>query len=153
MHNFEQVKDVLEYGKKIHEDLGGFYDSINALEQQTRVRMLLDYMSRHESHLEETLARYESETHKKQILDTWLQYSPSIDIEKMIGCQYIHSDMEVDEVVRLAIGFDDALVALYREAGAEIEVPQVREVLANLMEMERQEKLKLVRDALMFQDM
>ena len=153
MHNFEQVKDVLDYGKKIHEDLSGFYDSINAMEQQTRVRMLLDYLSRHERHLEQTLERYESETHKQQILETWLQYSPSINIEKMISCQNIHPDMDTDEVIRLAIGFDDALVELYKEAEAEVDAPHVREVLENLVALESHEKLKMVRDTLMFNDL
>ena len=60
MHNFEQVKDVLDYGKTVHADLRKFYESLNEQNEQAHVKMLLDYLSRHESHLEETLERFET---------------------------------------------------------------------------------------------
>lgn len=154
MHNFEQVKDVLDHGRQLHADLRGFYDSLNERGQQARVKMLLDYLSRHERHLEDTVARFEGES-KKHVLDTWMQYAPSIDVSKMIDAQTgnVHGDMSVEEVVRLAIQFDDALVELYREAAEEADVSRVKDVFRNLVELESHEKLKMVRDTLMFGDM
>lgn len=154
MHNFEQVKDVLDHGRQLHADLRGFYESLNEKEQQARVRMLLDYLSRHELHLEETVARFEGES-KKQVLDTWMQYAPSIDVNKLINVKSLaaHGDMSVDEVVRLAIEFDDAMVELYREAADEADISRVKDVFRNLVELESHEKLKMVRDTLMFGDM
>ena len=102
MRNFEQVKDVLDYGQKIHADLQSFYRSINDEKQQTRVKMLLDFLSRHEQHREKALADFEGEA-KKHILDTWLQYKPSIDIEKLIGDQSIQPNMPIDEVTKIAV--------------------------------------------------
>jgi hypothetical protein len=151
MHNFEQVKDVLEYGQKTHADLQSFYRSINDEKQQTRVQMLLDYLSQHEQHLEEALADFEGEA-KKQILETWLQYKPSINIEKLIGDQSIQPNMPMDEVTKIAIDFDNALIELYRESAAAIDVPQVKQVFENLLEMENHEKLRFVRDAGMLKD-
>lgn len=154
MHNFEQVKDVLDYGRQLHADLSGFYESLNERKQQVRVRMLLDYLSRHERHLEETVERFEDES-KKQVLDTWMQYAPSIDVSGMIDTQSanVHGDMSVDEVVQIAIRFDDALVELYREAAQEADVDRVKDVFCNLVELESNEKLKMVRDTLMFGDL
>ncbi len=37
--------------------------------------MLLDYLSRHEKHREETLAKYEEEASKK-VMETWFKYIP-----------------------------------------------------------------------------
>lgn len=48
MHNFEQVKDVLDYGIHLHNQLTELYDSLNQQNDQARVKMLLDYLSRHE---------------------------------------------------------------------------------------------------------
>lgn len=151
MHNFEQVKDVLDYGKKLHAELRGFYDSLNEQSQQTRVKMMLDYLSRHEQHREEALQRFEHDA-KKQILDTWMQYAPSIDIEAIVKSHSIVPGMSVDEVIKLAMEFDNALVELYKEAAREVDVPHVQEVLQNLVDMENQEKLRFVRDAIMLKD-
>jgi rubrerythrin len=154
MHNFEQVKDVLDHGRQLHAELRGFYESLNEKEQQARVHLLLDYLSRHERHLEETVARFEGES-KRQVLDTWMQYAPSIDVNKLINVKSLaaHGDMSVDEVVRLAIEFDDAMVELYREAADEADISRVKDVFRNLVELESHEKLKMVRDTLMFGDM
>lgn len=151
MNNFEQVKDVLDYAKTVHADLRKFYDSLNEKNQQERVKILLDYLSRHENHLEETLERFEagSQTH---VLETWMQYAPSINIQQLIDGKSIRTDMSVDDVVKLAVEFDDAVVELFREAADECEIPTVKEVFHNLVELENQEKLRLVRDAL-FHDM
>ncbi len=146
MHNFEQVKDVLEYGQKIHADLQSFYRSINDEKQQTRVKMLLDFLSGHELHREEALADFEGRA-KKQILETWLQYKPSIDIEKLIGDQSIQPNMPMDEVTKIAVDFDNALIELYRETAAGTDIPQVKQLFENLLEMENNEKLRFVRDA------
>jgi hypothetical protein len=113
--------------------------------------MLLDYLSQHEQHLEEALADFEGEA-KKQILETWLQYKPSINIEKLIGDQSIQPNMPMDEVTKIAIDFDNALIELYRESAAAIDVPQVKQVFENLLEMENHEKLRFVRDAGMLKD-
>jgi hypothetical protein len=151
MQNFEQVKDVLDYGKLVHADLCKLYESLNVESQQERVKMLLDYLSRHERHLEETLSRFEAGSHQ-DVLDTWLQYAPSINVLKLIGNQTIRPDMSVDEVVKLAVEFDDALVEFYREAADECGLPRINEVFLNLIELEKQEKISHVRNAL-FQDM
>ena len=151
MRNFEQVKDVLDYGQKIHADLQSFYRSINDEKQQTRVKMLLDFLSRHEQHREKALADFEGEA-KKHILDTWLQYKPSIDIEKLIGDQSIQPNMPIDEVTKIAVDFDNALIELYRETAAAIDVPQVKKLFENLLEMENNEKLRFVRDAGLLND-
>ena len=146
MHNFGQVKDVLDYGQKIHADLQSFYRCINDEIQQARVQMLLDFLSGHELLREEALADFEAEA-KQPILDAWLQYKPSIDIEKLIGDQAIQPNMTIDEVIQIAVDFDNALIELYREVAAGTDLPQVRQLFDNLRAMEHHEKLRFVRDA------
>lgn len=151
MHNFEQVKDVLDYGKAIHTELRKFYESHNEQNRQARVKMLLDYLSRHESHLEETLERFEAEN-QRNVLETWMQYAPSIDIQQIIKGKCLSQDMSVDDVVQLALEFDEAVVELYREAADESDVPHVKEVFQSLVELENQEKVHLLK-ACLFEDM
>jgi rubrerythrin len=145
MHNFEQVKDVLDHGRKLHAELRKFYDSLNEHKQQDRVRMVLDYLSRHERNLEEALERFEHDA-RKGILETWMQYAPSDNVEKILKSCVIKPNMSVDEVVKLATDFDDALVELYKDAAREADEEHVKELFQDLINMENTERQSLARD-------
>lgn len=151
MHNYEQVRDVLDYGIDLHVALRELYYRLGEQSDQTRVKMLLDYLSRHERNREAALQQFE-EGSRKSILDAWLQYAPSSTIEQMLKDRVIRPDMNVDDVIKIAMAFDDALITLYREAAREIDDPHAREVLQNLAEMEHKEKQRFVRDAEWLED-
>lgn len=151
MHNFEQVREVLDFGRELHTQIEKFYKKSSAQEQQVRVKMLLDYLSRHEKHMAEGLKHFEEET-KKSILDFWLQYAPSAEIEDMIKGLSVHPAMTVDEVIKIAMDFDDALVELYKDVAREADDPDVKAVFENLVEMENHEKLNVMRNTMLLND-
>lgn len=146
MHTFEQVKDVLNYSKTIHAGLRKLYASINEKPQQERVKMLLEYLYEQEHQLEQTISNFEAVS-SQPVLDTWVQYGPSFNIQELIDGQKIHPDMLFDEVIDLAIKFDDALVAFYRQAENESDIPRIKEIFQNLAEMERRGKIRQLQAA------
>ncbi|MGX2040658.1 hypothetical protein ACWJKU_11070 [Methylocaldum sp. MU1018] len=146
MHNFEQVKDVLDYGIKLHSELTELYASLNRQNDQTRVKMLLDYLSRHEKNREQAMQRFEDGS-RKSILNFWLQYSPGSNVEQLLRDYAVRADMSVDDVIKIAMAFDDAMIELYKGAALIVDDPHAREVFANLAEMEEQEKHRFIRDA------
>jgi rubrerythrin len=148
---FEQAKDVIEYCEKLHHQIGEFYGELGEEVTQQRVKMLLTYLSRHEEHLEESLKEYEADASDK-ILNTWLQFVPSSGIEASIKAFKIDPSMSVDEVVDKTIEFDNSLIELYREVINETSEPSVQAVFKNLVEMESQEKIKMVRNAMMLKE-
>jgi len=151
MHNFEQVKDVIHYGKETHAGLHNLYSTINTRNQQARVGMLLDFLSLHELQREQGLAAFE-QGGDAHVLDTWMQYAPSIDIGRQIDSTPINAGMSVDDVIGLVINFNNSLMELYREAAMETDIPSARAVFDNLRCMEGKEKMKVVRDAMLLQD-
>ena len=151
MHNFEQVKDVLAYGIDLHTRLRDTYDRLGVESEQTRVKMVLDYLSRHEFNRQQAMQRFE-ETTRRNILDQWMQYAPSSNIEQLLTATHSRSNLSVDDVISLAMRFDDALIAIYRETASEIDDTRAREVFHNLAEMEFREKQRFVRDAEWVQD-
>jgi hypothetical protein len=151
LHNFEQVKDVLDYGKELHAQLSVLYTSLGRQSEQARVKMLLDYLSRHERNRRQAIQRFEQDPHAGS-LDVWLQYAPSPEIERMLANCVIRPDLSVDDVARIALAFDDALIAIYREAAREAEDTRARELFENLAEMEEKERQRFIRDAEWLQD-
>jgi len=146
MHNFEQVRDVLDYGIKLHSQLTELYDSLNQQNDQARVKMLLDYLSRHEKNREQAMQRFEDES-RKSILNFWLQYSPGTNVEQLLRDCAVKPDMSVDDVIKIAMAFDNAMIELYKGAAIIVDDPHAKDVFANLAEMEEQEKHRFIRDA------
>ncbi len=151
---FETTKDVIDHARDFHRQVSEFYDRLSVNTQKQRVKMLLEYMSRHESRLEKGLAEYEHEVSQK-ILNTWFQYPPpkdtiAIGIDLSIEGK---EDLSVDEVIELALKIDDCLVGLYKSMVECSEFDEVKEVFNNLLEMEKHEETKFVKDALRLKEL
>lgn len=56
MH-FKTVKDVVDFSRRLHVQISELYERLSQDTAQARVSMLLDYLKRHEKHLEETLVQ------------------------------------------------------------------------------------------------
>lgn len=152
MHNFEQVKDVIEYSQEIHIKLADFYDQLSEKHQLSHIKMLLDYLQRHERNLADSLSQYEKDA-AQQMMNTWLQYAPTTNVKDKIKYFPIHSDMTLQEVIDIALDLDNALVELYRDVKEHVEIPELKELFQNLIDMEDHEKKRMVRDALMLTDL
>lgn len=152
LRNFEQVKDVLDYGIELHAQLSAFYTNLERHSAQARVKLMLDYLSRHERNRRYAMQRFEEEPHTENYLEVWLQYAPSLEIEQLLADCKLRPDMTLDEVVLMAMAFDNALIEIYKEAAREAEDTQARLVFEDLAAMEQKEKERFVRDAEWLQD-
>jgi rubrerythrin len=65
----------------------------------------------------------------------------------------IRPDMSVDDVVKIAMNFDDALIEIYKEAAREAEDTNAKAMFENLVEMEQKEKQRFIRDTEWMEDM
>lgn len=139
LRKFEQVRDVLEYGKDLHRSLQALAERIESEEQRGHVKLLLDYLKRHEEELARSLQEFEDET-QKHILDLWLPYPPDPKLEKKLQAIQVHSNMTLEEIAKIVFEFEDALIELYKESLNEIDDPHVQEILQNLVNLEDMEK-------------
>lgn len=151
LRKFEQIKDVLAYGQFLHQEIKALAEKIEDLEQSARLKLLLDYLKRHEEKLSAALERFARDT-RQRILDTWLPYPPDPKIAKSLSEIHIHPHMDVEEVAKIVLKFEDALIELYRESLNAIDDPEVQQVLRNLLELEDAEKRRFVMNLARFQE-
>jgi rubrerythrin len=150
---FETTRDVLDYVKQFHRKARNLYSELADQEEQERLKLLLDYLSRHENHLAKSLADYEQETSEK-ILNTWFQYVPDQALLEPINNIDIEPNLSVDEIVNLAMRLDNCLIELYKEMiDHSSAISEVKEVFQNLLDMEKQEQHQLARSRLGILDM
>ena len=149
---FPQVRDVLDYVRAFHQRLSDFYHQLSDEAEKPRVKMLLDYMSMHEKHLQEDLATYE-ESAPRKVMDTWCQGTPDRSILEAYEGIPFKPDMSLYEVVSLAFKVDDSLIEFFRGMVGCTACQEVREVFTNLLEAEEQEKHKLTKNVGELEDM
>ena len=148
----KQVREFVDFGKQLHGKLKALFDELNEHAQLERVKMLLDFLSRHEEHMEESLARFEKES-RHGLLEAWLEYSPGLDVNKVMCKFHLTENPSSDEIIQLALDFDDTLVNLYKEVVAKANDSKVKEVFKNLLQLEEKEKIQVARAAMMLWEM
>jgi len=136
--------DLLRRAQAFHQNLARYYDALSHEAQREDVKFVLEYMSRHEQVLEECIRQYERDA-PKGVLRRWFQYSPETGLAEMMRNADLSPDMDVGQVIRTAMEFDDALIKIYRQL-RDIAVPsELQDALTNLIEMEETEKRRMVR--------
>lgn len=151
MLRYEQGKDVIHYVRQLHGQLAECYATHRDEAPQERMKMLLDYLSRHERQLEATLASYEKDA-AVRIRNTWFQYVPSDTVERTLQNFEIRADGDIDEVISRVLEFDNAILNLYREVISETDQPEVKAVFQNLLDMESGDSQMAVFNLGMLQD-
>jgi hypothetical protein len=148
----KQVREFVDFGKHLHARISELYDELNEKAELERVKMLLEYLSRHEHHLEQTLLRYEKEVHGG-ILEAWLEYSPTLDVDAVMEASQLPENPSTDDIFAAALAFDDTLVKLYREVAEKAHDPHTRALFQDLLQLEEQEKIQVTRAAMSLRDM
>lgn len=145
MH-FRQVRDILEWIQAIHEHLAQRYCQLADQSTHERVTLMLQYLADHETALKNSLQAYEADA-DEGVLDTWIDGAqpelPASLAELKIDLQ----DASVMDIVKIAITSHDFLIGMYKELHELTDAETVREMFANLLELERHESMRTVRDA------
>ena len=148
----KQVREFVDFGKHLHGKIKELYEDLNEHAQLERVKLLLDFLSRHEQRMEESLARFEKES-RHGILEAWLEYSPGLDVDKVMDRFRLRENPSSDEIIQIAMDFDDALVSLYREVAEKANNSKVKALFNNLLQLEESEKIQVARAAMTLGDM
>ena len=148
----KQVREFVDFGKHLHGKIKELYEDLDGHAELERVHMLLEFLSRHEAHMQESLARFGKET-RKGILEAWLEYSPALDVDAVMARFPVRDKPSSDEIMQLAMDFDDTLVKLYREVAEKVNDSTTKAVFKNLLQLEEKEKIQVARAAMTLADM
>lgn len=139
---FKTVSEIIEFSRATHQALSRQYAELEQLATNAQAQQLLDHLNRHEQYMAQALGLYEQDA-ARGVLDTWLQYSPDnypraladlVDKVRSAGLN------DVRDIVRVALAVDGYLVDMYREVIEKTDVATVRDVFANLLQMEQNQR-------------
>ncbi|MBN2644839.1 MAG: hypothetical protein JXR59_05120 [Desulfuromonadaceae bacterium] len=149
---YGQAKELLEHARKYHKQVAEFYQKLADMSDKPRVVLMLDYLVRHEKHLEKVLAEYETGTTRKA-MDTWFQFSKEDCTFQPLNALDFGKDISVEQILEIGSKIDQCLLNSYKAVADRATTPEVREIFENLLQMETQERHVRARNALGLQDM
>jgi hypothetical protein len=152
MSIMEQTKYVFHLAQNIHSHLSKIYHNLGSSTDRERLKMLLEYMSQQEQIIKGCIEEYEKCLSGK-VLNTWFKYVPTeleFDYTRILN---LTPDMDIDDIISLALEVDDKLITMYSEMGEHCECESVKEAFANLKQLEQQKKKNLVRSYMRFEDL
>lgn len=147
----ETVQDIIIRIRGMHSRLGWFYQALGDAASKERVKLLLNYISRHERNLEEALGQYQHQA-TRAVLDTWYKATPGSTLTQELDQLKITADMTADEVVTVVLAADQKLVDQFRQLAGNAASEEVRDLFQKLIAIEEREEHQLVRDALELED-
>lgn len=149
---YETTRDLLQQASELHAGLSRYYQRLAGESEREKVRLLLDYLARHEARLADVVTRVGTES-AEVVRNAWFGFELDSEFIRCIPPARPVVDMSVDEIVALAIQLDDCIADLYQLIAIRSELPEVKEVFASLVTLERAEKMRMVRQAMRLDDL
>jgi len=149
---FKTVKDVVDHSRRLHQQISQYYQKLSEESAQARVSMLLEYLKRHEDHLESTLNKF-GQDKSQGVLESWFQYAPDQDLSDVMADLEVSDHMDTGDVVSMALTLDDYFIDLYQGMVSNASSTAVKAVFQNLLDMEEHEKIQISKTALQINDM
>ncbi len=147
----QTARDILDEARYFHHQLKAFYDGLHDKVESPHVQLILEYLSRHEERLEDTLENYEESVAKK-IADTWFKYTPAIRIDEVIAEIPVKPSMTLDELMTIALQLENCFISLYRHIADQAVSDEVRDVFEKLEKQSIKDRTNLARDLVDMQD-
>lgn len=146
--------DLIEWARELHGHLARCLAEGADKNQQERARALLNYLSDHESELERITAEFQKRA-DLQALQTRLydyldkEHKP---ITSHRTCDGHYADLDFDGIVREVFDFHDQVTDLYDSLAGKAEIPEAKELVESLREMEKHEAMRLATQIGMMND-
>jgi rubrerythrin len=148
---YETIRHLLDDARKFHQELEALYEQESDQADKDKLRMILDFMGRHEKALEQWIAETEAGV-APRILDMRLHFMPDIAECEDFAPVTFPKDVSIQEAIRTALHFDDCLVAYYRQMAEGPVPPEVKELFRVLMRAEKSEEREVIESALLMNE-
>lgn len=148
----QQVGEILEEARRFHDRLAALYRETGDRQTRERVRLLLHYLSRHEVHLSKSMTAFQKEG-AREVLESWIPSKTVDDVLRQLQGLRLPAHATPDEIVRLALQYDDHLVSLFRLLAEKAPDDHVRQLFLSLVTLEQKAESILARDTINFSDL
>jgi hypothetical protein len=149
---FEQTRDLIDHVVAFHSMLSSHFIEVSEKTADQRLKLFLDYLVEHERAQACRLSEYAQEAPNK-VLGMWFQFSNCEERFRELKNTLKSQESTVSEVVDLIVNLYDCLIGQFQEFSESAESEEVRAVCGNIASLEKKDKLKIVRNSRMLEDL
>lgn len=148
----ETLKDVLEWTKLTHLNLSQCMAHCAEHHDSERARMLLKYLSGHESVLMTVLQGF-IDVSSPKVLSTWcLEYLDRQPIVTHENCEASFISQDLSEIIEAVVAQHHQIISLYKHLHSRAEIPSVIELTKQLVELEEHYAMQMVQGSNRIED-
>lgn len=139
-------EDLIEWVRQLHAHLAESLRESAAGNADERARALLNYLSDHEDKLVGITAEFERQADPKAMKTRLYDY---IEHKSLNGRKpdTHYAGLSYDDICREVFEFHDEVIALYKALASKAEIPEARELMEELQEMEEHEAMRMARQS------
>ncbi len=135
--------DLIVWTREVHHRLAECMAHCSTQSERELAKMLLTYLADHEATLEKIVDGFMKRADPKA-LNTWVyDYLEKQPIDPHRTCDAPFAKMSVDEICEAVFDLHNQVIALYRYLLGRAEIPEARELLQALLDMEEHETMRL----------
>lgn len=149
----ETFADLIDWTRAVHSRLADCLAHCSTHSEQARARMLLSYLADHEAKLERIVDGFKKRADSKA-LNTWVyDYVGHPPIDPHRDCDAPFASMTFDEICTAVFDLHEQVTGLYTYLLSRAEIPEARELIEALMDMEQHETMRLAQQSNRIRDM
>lgn len=137
--------DLVDWTRQLHEHLARCLTHCADQNEEERARMLLTYLADHENEMEFVVREFKRRADPKALNTYMYDYLEHKPIRTHRTCDAPYAELGFNEICREIFDFHDQVTNLYRNLIGKAEIPEAKELLEALLELEQHEAMRLVR--------
>jgi len=149
----ETLKDVLNWTRDFHQHLASCLHHCNDRNQSERARLLLEYLAEHEQKLVAVLDGF-TQSASAKALNTWCyEYLDKHPIVRHAQCDQPFAQMSTEEIISEITGQHGQVIDLYRYLHSRAQTVSAQDLLAQLLDLEEHEAMRMAQSANRLEDL
>ncbi len=139
--------DLIDWTRALHHRLAECLSHCSTHAERLQAQWLLTYLAEHESNLEKIVEGFEKRADPKA-LNTWVyDYLKHEPIDPHRACDAPYASMTFEEIYQSVFDLHNQVTELYRYLLGRAEIPEARDLIESLLEMEQHETIRLAQQS------
>jgi len=149
----EKFSDLIDWTRAMHHRLAECLAHCSTQSEQELAKLLLSYLADHEAALEKIVDGFEKNADPKA-LNTWVyDYLGHEPIDPHRSCDAPFAKMSFDEICGSVFDAHNQVIDLYKSLLGRADIPEARDLLQALLDMEEHETMRLAQQTNRMRDM
>lgn len=137
--------DLIDWSRTLHAKLAKCLAHCAQLHEDKRAASLLDYLAAHESAMEKMVTGFEQQADPKAAKTYVYDYIEHNPITTHLDCDDHYARLDYDQIFAEVADFHEQIIEMYRSLLGKADIPEASELVQSLLDMERSETKRLVR--------